>query len=93
VTYAVIHGSPSCPIAANVDSLGQAARLAVQHLKDGRQNVRVRLPGGEVLAFEAFQDAVFAGKLKDERPAGSAPAEPRPRAAAPTQLWSVIPPI
>jgi hypothetical protein len=92
VTYAVLYGSSDRPTGANADSLGQAARLAVQHLKDGRRNVRVRLPDGEVLSFDEFERAVFSGRLRDDLLWRGAPAEPG-TPAAPAQLWSVIPPI
>jgi hypothetical protein len=67
--------------------------MAVQHLKDGRKNVRVRLPDGEVLSFEEFQCAVFSGRLRDELLWRSAPPEPSTPEAASVQLWGVIPPI
>jgi hypothetical protein len=53
------------PRQAIVFSLGDAARFAVQYMRERRPNVRIRLPDGEILGFEAFQQAVFDGKLTD----------------------------
>jgi hypothetical protein len=34
-------------------------------MRERRSDVRVRLPNGEVLGFEVFQEAVFSGKLRE----------------------------
>jgi hypothetical protein len=65
VTYVVMHGPSDCQREAIVFSLGEAAQFAVRYMHERRSDVRVRLPSGEVLSFEAFQRAVFAGELKD----------------------------
>jgi hypothetical protein len=67
VAYVVIHGSSYFRREMHADTLGDAARLAVQCIKEKRPDVRVRLPGGDILGFEDFQRAVFAGELKELR--------------------------
>jgi hypothetical protein len=84
VTYAVIYGPSNCQREAIVFSLGEAARFAVRYMKEGRPDVRVRLPGGDTLGFEDFQQAVFAGRLTDK----GAPPQPRtePAISKPAQV-------
>ncbi len=65
VTYIVQHGSPDRPAEHPAESVAAAARLAVAFVREQRRNVRVRLPDGATLDFEAFQDAVFQGVLRD----------------------------
>jgi hypothetical protein len=78
VTYVVIHGRSKSERQATASSLGDAARLAVRYLKEGRRDVRVRLPEGDTLDFEAFQEAVFAGRLRETRPAQQPQIAPAP---------------
>jgi hypothetical protein len=66
VTYVVLFGPPGLERQAIVFSLGEAARCAVRYVRERRSDVRVRLPDGEILGFEAFQEAVFAGKLSEK---------------------------
>jgi hypothetical protein len=65
VTYVVQHGPVDNPAEQTADSVGAAARIAVAFVRENRRNVRVRCPDGAVMDFEAFQDAVFQGDLKD----------------------------
>jgi hypothetical protein len=83
VTYVVSYDRWDRQREAIVFSLGDAARFAVQFMKDGRQNVRVRLPSGATLGFEDFEHAVFAGELTEASAAAFQPSRPRRPAAAP----------
>ena len=65
VTYIVQHGPADQPAQHPAESVAAAARLAVALVREQRRNVRVRLPDGATLDFEAFQDAVFQGVLRD----------------------------
>jgi len=65
VAYIVIHGSDEKPTEQAADSLGGATRLALAYMREHRKNVRVQLPSGTTLTFEAFQDAIFQGDLRD----------------------------
>jgi hypothetical protein len=83
VTYVVSYDRWDRQREAIVFSLGDAARFAVQFTKEGRRNVRVRLPSGGVLGFEDFERAVFAGTLTEAtassfRPPRTTPSSPTP---------------
>jgi hypothetical protein len=65
VTYIVLHGPANNPSEQTADTVGAAARIAVAFVRENRRHVRVRCPDGAVMDFEAFQDAVFQGDLKD----------------------------
>jgi hypothetical protein len=80
VTYVVSYDRWDRQREAIVFSLGDAARFAVQFKKEGRRNVRVRLPSGGILNFEDFEHAVFAGALTE----ASASSFRLPRTESPT---------
>ncbi len=63
VTFIIQHGED--PFEQPAETVGAAARIAVAFVREKRKNVRVRLPDGRLMDFEAFQDAVFHGDLKD----------------------------
>ncbi len=65
MTFTVLHGAADSPSEQTADTVGAAARIAVAFVRENRRNVRVRCPDGAVMDFEAFQDAVFQGDLKD----------------------------
>ncbi len=65
VTYVIQHGPADKPSEQAADSVAAAARIAIAFVRENRRNVRVRCPDGSVMDFEAFQDAVFQGDLKD----------------------------
>jgi len=63
--YRVLHGAEAAPFELSVGSLGEAARAAVALMREGRHNVRVKIPDGEVLDFDAFQQAIVHRTLRD----------------------------
>ncbi len=65
VTFIVKHGAENEPFEQPADSVGAAARIAVAFVREKRKAVRVCLPDGTLMAFEAFQEAVFQGDLRD----------------------------
>ncbi len=65
MTFIVQHGTAERPSEHPAASVAAAARLAVALVREQRRNVRIKLPDGKVLDFEAFQDAVFQGVLHD----------------------------
>ncbi|HXQ11657.1 MAG TPA: hypothetical protein VN805_11745 [Caulobacteraceae bacterium] len=65
MTYTVLHGAADSPSEHAADTLGAAARIAVAFVREDRRHVRVRCPDGAVMDFQAFQEAVFQGDLKD----------------------------
>jgi hypothetical protein len=65
VTYIVIFGSQKQQGQAIVFSLGEAARFAVRYMQERRPQVRICLPDGKILGFEAFQQAIFSGNLTE----------------------------
>ena len=65
VTYIVIHGSDEKPVQHTGETLGAATRLALAYGRENRKNVRIRLPSGATMTFEAFQEAIFQGDLRD----------------------------
>jgi hypothetical protein len=69
-------GPPEAHRQAIVFSLGDAARCAVRFMRERRSDVRVRLPDGEILKFEEFQQAVFAGRLTDTPATPEQPSTP-----------------
>jgi hypothetical protein len=86
VTYVVSYDRWDRQREAIVFSLGDAARFAVQFTKEGRQNVRVRLPSGSVLGFEDFEHAVFAGALTEASASSFRPPRTKPSSPAPVRL-------
>ena len=65
VTYTVQHGAADEPAEQSAETVGAAVRIAVAFVREKRKAVRVRLPDGRSMDFEAFQDAVFQGDLRD----------------------------
>jgi len=65
VTYVVQHGTADHPSEEVVETVAAAARIAIGLVREQRRNVRVKLDSGAVLGFDAFQEAVFRGELKD----------------------------
>jgi hypothetical protein len=65
VTYVVQHGAAGDPSEQRVETVSAAARIAIALVREQRRNVRVKLDSGAVLDFDAFQDAVFRGELRD----------------------------
>jgi hypothetical protein len=65
VTYIVQHGAPDRPAEQSAETVGAAARIAVAFVREKRKHVRVRMPDGTSMDFDAFQDAVFRGDLGD----------------------------
>jgi hypothetical protein len=83
-------GPPEAQRQAIVFSLGDAARCAVRFMRERRSDVRVRLPDGEILKFEEFQQAVFAGRLSD-KPVLGKPEEPAIPGAMTWSAWRFLP--
>jgi hypothetical protein len=65
VTYVIQHGPANKPSEQPAETVAAAARIAIAFVRENRRNVRVCCPGGAVMDFETFQDAVFQGDLKD----------------------------
>jgi hypothetical protein len=79
-------GPPDAQRQAIVFSLGDAARCAVRYVRERRSDVRIRLPDGEILGFEEFQQAVFAGRLSDKT-SPRMPEEPKVHGVATCWAW------
>ena len=65
VTYVIQHGPAGEPSEQPAETVAAAARIAIGFVRENRRNVRIVCPDGAVMDFEAFQDAVFQGDLKD----------------------------